>query len=441
MSFEWLTYKLDELCDFTNGFAFKSTDYVAKGNDTLEVFRMGYISRGGGYKEDTTPVFVPKNYGKDLTKYLLKSGDVVIAMTDMKDKVAILGNTAQIRHENRFVLNQRVGCIRVKRSDLLCPNFLYFYSNSALHITNLRSRANSGVQVNLSTAAIKESAIRIPPIAEQRVISGLLMALNDRINLIAETNLTLEAMAQALFKSWFVDFDPVCAKQEGRQSEGMDAEFAALFPDSFQQSEFGEIPKGWTIEALDKNINFLNGLALQKFPPTGINDLPVIKIAQLRKGDAIGADLAANSIKPEYVVKDGDVLFSWSGSLEVEIWCGGDGALNQHLFKVSSPVYQKWFFYLWTRKHLNEFRQIAASKATTMGHIQRSHLSAAKILVPDKRLLDAIDLIISPLIDKVIENNLQLRSLSSLRDTLLPRLISGQLSLPDAEEQIEAATV
>lgn len=252
MSFEWLTYQLDELCDFTNGFAFKSTDYVAKGVDTLEVFRMGYISRGGGYKEDTTPVFVPKKYGKNLTKYLLKSGDVVIAMTDMKDKVAILGNTAQIRHDNRFVLNQRVGCIRVKRSDLLCPNFLYFYSNSALHITNLRSRANSGVQVNLSTAAIKESALRIPPIAEQRVISGLLMALDDRINLIAETNSTLEAIAQALFKSWFVDFDPVRAKLEGRQPQGMDEATAALFPDTFERCELGEIPKGWRLVKLDE---------------------------------------------------------------------------------------------------------------------------------------------------------------------------------------------
>jgi type I restriction enzyme S subunit len=316
------------------------------------------------------------------------------------------------------------------------PFFLY-YILKYLNLNNWRSGSGQPL-LNQSTLNAIEALI--PPYSVQLQISSFLYAIDDRIKLLQETNSTLESIAQALFKSWFVDFDPVRAKQEGRQLEGIDQATAELFPDSFEQSEFGEIPKGWTLEALDKNINFLNGLALQKFPPTGINDLPVIKIAQLRKGDAIGADLAASSIKPEYVVKDGDVLFSWSGSLEVEIWCGGEGALNQHLFKVTSSIYSKWFIYLWTRKHLNNFREIAASKATTMGHIQRSHLSAAKILVPDKRLLDAIDLIISPFINKVIENNLQLRSLSSLRDTLLPRLISGQLRPPDAEEKIEAAT-
>lgn len=316
------------------------------------------------------------------------------------------------------------------------PFFLY-YILKCLNLNNWRSGSGQPL-LNQSTLNAIEALI--PPYSVQLQISSFLYAIDDRIKLLQESNSTLESIAQALFKSWFVDFDPVRSKQEGGQPEAIDQATAELFPDSFEQSEVGEIPKGWKLEALDKNINFLNGLALQKFPATGINDLPVIKIAQLRKGDAIGADLAANSIKPEYVVKDGDILFSWSGSLEVEIWCGGDGALNQHLFKVSSLAYQKWFIYLWTRKHLNEFRQIAASKATTMGHIQRSHLSAAKILVPDKRLLDAIDLTISPLIDKVIENNLQLRSLSSLRDTLLPRLISGRLSLPNAEQQIEAAT-
>ena len=330
----------------------------------------------------------------------------------------------------------------LKCGDELRAKWLYYFLSSPQGQTLIEQRKKGSTQQYISLSELRKLPISYPKDKRvMRLIIESLDALDNRIALLCETNQTLEAIAQVLFKSWFVDFDPIRAKREGGQPEGIDQATAELFSDSFELSEFGEIPKGWTLEALDKNIYFLNGLALQKFPPTGINDLPVIKIAQLRKGDAIGADLAANSIKPEYVVKDGDVLFSWSGSLEVEIWCGGDGALNQHLFKVSSQVYQKWLVYLWTRKHLNEFRQIAASKATTMGHIQRSHLSAAKILVPDKRLLDKIDSIISPLIDKVIENNLQVRSLSSLRDTLLPRLISGQLRLPDAAEQIVAETV
>ncbi len=354
-------------------------------------------------------------------------------MTDMKDKVAILGNTARIRHDNRFVLNQRAGCIRVKRRDLLDPDYFYFYSNSIPHVDYLRSRANSGVQVNLSTSAIKESQLLIPPLEVQKSVASTLMALDDRINLLRETNTTLEAIAQALFNSWFVDFDPVHAKMQGLAPEGMDEATAALFPDSFEESELGPVPKGWQVKSLDAVASFLNGLALQKFPPTGDNDLPVIKIAQLRKGDTVGADLASRSIKPEYLVQNGDVLFSWSGSLEVEIWCGGEGALNQHLFKVTSGAFPKWFYFLWTRHHLEHFRQVAASKATTMGHIQRAHLTGAKVLVPSDGVLNAANSVLEPIMQRVIENSLQAYNLAALRDTLLPRLISGQLRLSGLE--------
>jgi type I restriction enzyme S subunit len=436
MSSEWGTYRLEEICEFINGFAFKSTDYVAQSAETIEVLRMGYIARGGGFKEDNSPVYVPRVYGKNLDKYLLKSGDLVIAMTDMKDKMAILGNTARIRHDNRFVLNQRVGCIRVKKHDVVDSEFLYYYSNSLPHIDYLRSRANSGVQVNLSTSAIKESYLELPSLKDQKYMAEILSSLDDRIILLRETNATLEAIAQALFKSWFVDFDPVRAKMEGRTPEGMDEATAALFPDSFEPSELGKTPSGWRNESLDEIATYLNGLALQKFPPTGINDLPVIKIAQLRKGDTTSADRAARSIKPEYIIKDGDVLFSWSGSLEVEIWCGGEGALNQHLFKVTSAHYPKWFYFLWTRYHLAHFREVAASKATTMGHIQRAHLSQAKVVVPTPKIFEAVESLFRPLISQLIDNSLQVKTLAELRDTLLPRLISGQLLLPEAEKQV-----
>ena len=178
-------------------------------------------------------------------------------------------------------------------------------------------------------------------------------------------------------------------------------------------------------------------MALQKYPPQDDAWLPVIKIAQLRKGNTTGADRAGRNIKPEYVVANGDVLFSWSGSLEVEVWCGGEGALNQHLFKVTSSEFPKWFCFWWTRFHLERFRQIAASKATTMGHIQRGHLSEAKVLVPPRELLDLMSTYLSPLLDRVVENELQAQTLSTLRDTLLPRLISGQLRLPEAHALVE----
>lgn len=315
------------------------------------------------------------------------------------------------------------------------PNFLY-YLLKQLNLNNWRSGSGQPL-INQTTLNAIETQIPYP--REQRAISGIVGALDDRITLLRETNATLEAIAQALFKSWFVDFDPVRAKMEGRTPEGMDEATAALFPDGLETSELGEVPRGWRVKSLDSVANYLNGLALQKFPPTGLNDLPVIKIAQLRKGDTVGADLASRAIKPEYVVQNGDVLFSWSGSLEVEIWCGGEGALNQHLFKVTSSEYPKWFYYLWTRHHLDNFRQIAASKATTMGHIQRSHLSDAKVVVGSDAVLGSANDILSPLIERIVSNALQAQTLSTLRDTLLPRLISGQLRLPEAQAATEAA--
>ena len=319
--------------------------------------------------------------------------------------------------------------------------FVRYVLASPIFQDYIHNLATGSTIKNVSLRLMRDFEFLLPPVNLQRQISDVLRSLDDRITLLRETNATLEAIAQALFKSWFVDFDPVRAKMEGRTPEGMDEATAALFPDGLEMSELGEVPRGWRVKSLDSVANYLNGLALQKFPPTGLNDLPVIKIAQLRKGDTVGADLASRAIKPEYVVQNGDVLFSWSGSLEVEIWCGGEGALNQHLFKVTSSEYPKWFCYLWTRHHLDNFRQIAASKATTMGHIQRSHLSAAKVVVGSDAVLDSANGILSPFIERIVSNALQAQTLSTLRDTLLPRLISGQLRLPEAQAQLESVDV
>lgn len=309
------------------------------------------------------------------------------------------------------------------------PRFAYYL----LQTLNLAGYNSGSAQPSLNRNFIYSIRIQVPARWEQDEIAHLLNSLDDRIALLRETNTTLEAIAQALFKSWFVDFDPVHAKQQGLAPAGMDEATAALFPDSFEESALGLVPKGWKVCALDEIATYLNGLALQKFPPSDDSWLPVIKIAQLRKGDTVGADRAGRNLKPEYIIQNGDVLFSWSGSLEVEVWCGGEGALNQYLFKVKSKEFPKWLYLHWTRHHLDHFRQIAASKATTMGHIQRAHLSEAKALVPPAALLGAMDAYFAPLLARIVQNELQAQTLATLRDTLLPRLISGQLRLPEAE--------
>jgi type I restriction enzyme S subunit len=318
-------------------------------------------------------------------------------------------------------------------------NSRYFYE--LLKTCDLgRLRAGSG-QPLLNQTILSSIEVEIPTLQEQKAIAHILGTLDDKIELNRKTNETLEAMAKALFKSWFVDFDPVRAKAEGRPT-GLPAEISDLFPDSFEDSELGEIPSGWQVNSLDEVAHFLNGLALQKFPSEdGAPTLPVIKIAQLKKGDSIGADRCSTAVPADYVVRDGDVLFSWSGSLAVDIWCGGDGALNQHLFKVTSKSYGKWFFLQWVKHHLPEFQEIAQGKATTMGHIQRHHLSEAKALIPPPSLLAAMDPAFAALLDRAFGLRRQSKDLASIRDALLPKLISGELRIPDAEKLLEEVGV
>lgn len=325
-----------------------------------------------------------------------------------------------------------------KKSDF---RFLYYW---LLNIrSELRNLATGAAQQNLSGALIKSLQLTLPDIFEQRAIARILGTLDDKIELNRKQNKTLEAMARAMFKAWFVDFEPVRAKMEGRWKRGqslpgMPAHLYDLFPDRMVESELGEIPEGWEVRSLDSIANYLNGLALQKYPPESENEfLPVIKIAQLRSGDTHGAGRASARISPEYVVENGDVLFSWSGSLEVEVWSGGRGALNQHLFKVTSGLFPKWFYYFATRHHLPTFREIAAGKATTMGHIQRKHLTASKVVIPSMEDMNRIDSVIAPLFEKLTYNAKQSRLLVQLRDSLLPDLVSGDLRVRNPGRLLE----
>ena len=302
----------------------------------------------------------------------------------------------------------------------------------AIHYYKLGEVDDGSPIPSTTRSAVYVMDLEVPPPAEQRAIANILGALDDKIELNRRMNATLEAMARALFKSWFVDFDPVRAKADGRDP-GLPKPLADLFPASFEDSELGEIPKGWVVRGLDEIARFLNGLALQKYPPKDDRSLPVIKIAQLRAGNTAGADAASADLEADYIVEDGDVLFSWSGSLECVLWTGGQGALNQHLFKATSAEFSKWFHYLWIHQHLADFRHIAAGKATTMGHIQRHHLSDAKVVVPGNSFLNVASNTLSPLIERMITTRIESRALAALRDTLLPKLISGELRVTASE--------
>lgn len=319
--------------------------------------------------------------------------------------------------------------------------FLFYYLTSDTFTNYLTSVADGAAYPAFNPSEIEKAELLLPPLPEQQAIASILSALDDKIELNRRMNQTLESMARALFQSWFVDFDPVRAKMEGRPPYGLDPATAALFHASFEVSPIGEIPQGWKVKPLDQIADFLNGLALQKFPPVGEDYLPVIKIAELRRGITESSDKASTQLDKKYIVEDGDILFSWSGSLEVVVWCGGKGALNQHLFKVTSKDYPKWFYYQWLKEFLPHFQQIAAGKATTMGHIQRHHLTAALAIVPPGEVLKRMTHQMEPILEKIVVNNLEVRTLTTLRDELLPRLMSGELRVKEAERELVEAGI
>jgi type I restriction enzyme S subunit len=298
----------------------------------------------------------------------------------------------------------------------------------------IASRLNTTVQATLNLGDVNKLPIVLPSKPERDAISAVISALDDKIDLNGRMRETLETMARLLFKSWFVDFDPVHARVEGLDT-GLPAPVANLFPAALVEADGREMPEGWTMVPLDTTAQFLNGLALQKYPPTGDGDLPVVKIVQLRSGSTKGADAANATIPADYVIEDGDVLFSWSGSLECIIWTGGRGALNQHLFKVTSREFPRWFYYLAIHQHLDEFRRIAAAKATTMGHIQRHHLSEAIVAKPPSAVLKAADAVIAPIVERMIACQVESRQLARIRDELLPKLISGEVRVPIPNDQ------
>jgi type I restriction enzyme S subunit len=401
---------------------------------------------GFEWKDTTVKDFCPFKYGKGLTERERVSGENLVVSS-----AGVIGTHSSALVNNKGIVIGRKGTV----GNVTYVNKPFWAIDTAFYIEDepkfrdlyftyylLKTLGLNGMNSDSAVPGLnRENAhsikIKVPDLQTQRLIGSLLKLFDNRIDLLKENNQTLESIAQAIFKSWFIDFDPVHAKQQGIECAGIDKTTADLFPNSFVESELGLIPKGWEVKSLDEIATYLNGLALQKFPPKNNEWLPVIKIAQLRKGDTDGADKAGAYIKSEYIIKDGDVLFSWSGTLEVEIWCGGLGALNQHLFKVSSKNYSKWFYYYWTKYYLEAFRQIAAGKATTMGHIQRAHLKEAKVLIPPDNLLDAMNHIFSPLVSKIISNAVEAKTLGLTRDTLLPRLISGKLDLSNIEEGLE----
>lgn len=314
----------------------------------------------------------------------------------------------KITNEDCYLTNL---AISVSLNAQICVPMFFYY----LHQLENLSILNSGsAQPQITIESLTKYSFRIPSLDDQRRIASILSSLDRKIELNNKINADLEEMAQAIFKNWFVDFEPF---KDGK----------------FVESELGMIPEGWRVGRLTDIANYLNGLAMQKFPPENMDEsLPVLKIKELGQGFCgADSDRCSCNIKEVYKINDGDVIFSWSGTLIVDVWCGGKCGLNQHLFKVTSKDYPKWFYYYWTKYHLKEFIHIAKDKAVTMGHIKRGHLEEALVVIPDTKTLSKANELYIPLLEKIISLRLESSRLSALRDTLLPKLMSGELEVSE----------
>ena len=323
--------------------------------------------------------------------------------------IAMYGATAGKIAINMIPLTTNQACCNLKVDDRLA-DFRYIYYFLKKDFKFLASLANGGAQQNLNSQIIKDYVIKLPSLSIQKEISDLSWTIDAKIETNNKLNEKLEEMAQAIFKSWFVDFEPFKDKP-------------------FHETELGMIPEGWEVVSLTDIATFTNGLAMQKFRPNYKEPhLPVLKIKELRQGFCDDtSEICIDDISDDFIADDGDIIFSWSGTLLVDIWCGGKCGVNQHLFKVTSEKYSKWFFYFWIKRHLAEFIRIAKDKAVTMGHIKRGHLTNALVVVPNEKTMQNADKIFTPIIDKIIEAKIESKRLASLRDTLLPRLMSGEL--------------
>ena len=316
-----------------------------------------------------------------------------------KDGARFFEDIIIYRQREKPALLSSIAILRCDKSKIL-PDFLYYVLRTPSFRQDVKDNYGSGSAIpRIILKDFKRMMVSYPSLEKQQAIISVLTAIDSKIQANTEINDNLYAQAKAIFDNHFINIDA--------------------------------IPAGWRKGNLLDIANYLNGLAMQKFRPQGNEiGLPVLKIKELRQGSCDdSSELCSLRIKPEYIIHDGDVIFSWSGSLLVDIWCGGTCGLNQHLFKVTSDIYDKWFYYLWTAHHLARFIAIAADKATTMGHIKREELAKAEVLIPCEEDYTSLTSIMKPIFELIISNRIEARKLAALRDELLPKLMSGEIDV------------
>jgi len=367
--------ELEHVCDYVNNRTTSSMNYISTEN---------MLPNKGGISEST---IIPPG---TTTEY--KIGDILISnIRPYFQKIWCADRCGGCSAD--------VLCIRAKENT--DSKYLYYLLSQQAFFDYVMSGAKGCKMPRGDKKQIMQWPVNIPAIDVQKKVVAILSSLDNKIRLNRRINDNLEEQAKALFNHYFIQN----TENLGEWQDGVLADIA----------------------------QYLNGLAMQKYPAMPNEaGLPVLKIKELGQGQCdTNSDRCSSLIKPEYIISDGTIIFSWSGTLLVDIWCGGKCGLNQHLFKVSSAKYPQWFVFYWTKHHLNKFIRIAKDKAVTMGHIKRCDLEISKVKIPSKQALVNLDKLFSPIFNRMVTCRIENRKLSSLRDTLLPKLMSGEISVEE----------
>lgn len=416
---DWPEVRLEEVADeITVGFVGPMADeYRSTG---VPFFRSLNIKPFRVEPEDLK--FISPEFHHRIRKSRLKPGDVVIIRTGDPGTATVIPDTFTDANCSDLVI--------VRPSKELNPHFLAYYVNAVAH-HQIAAQVVGAVQQHFNVGSAKQLTLTLPSRAEQDAIADVLRVFDRKLELNRRMNRTLENLAGALFRAWFVDFEPVVAKAAGRAPFGIVPTVVALFPSTFTDSELGPIPHGWRVGTIEELARYVNGRAFTK-GASGTGRM-VIRIAELNSGPGGSTVYSDAATAADNTAQPGDLLFAWSGSLDVYRWHRDEALINQHIFKVVCEAYPQWFVHHALREAMPFFQDVAADKATTMGHIKREHLSEAKLALPPGELVTAASRVIEPLYAKHLANDRESLTLAALRDTLLPKLLSGELRVKNAE--------
>ena len=411
-------YKIGDLAHVTRGASLGGEFYATQGN-YLRLTCGNFDYRNNCFKENQSKdnIYYTGGFKEE---FLLEKGDIITPLTEQA--IGLLGSTARIPESGKYIQSQDIAKIDCNES-LLDKDFAFYLISSACVKQQLSAAAQQTKIRHTSPDKIKECTVWIPPLDVQKRIGRILTDIDNKIAINRQINDNLEVMAKQLYDYWFVQFD--FPNEDGKPYKSSGG--AMVWNEKLKR----EIPQGWHCGTLLDIAEYTNGLACQKYRPTDNNKLPVIKIKEMHDGLSADTEWVKADIPDDVKVFDGDVLFSWSASLEVMLWAYGNGGLNQHIFKVTSKNgYPRSFYFYQLIHYVGVFKQMAEARKTTMGHITQDHLRQSTIaLPPNVDIANKLEEKLCPIFDEIVKNNQEIMALTKQRDELLPLLMNGQATV------------